>query len=136
MGCSDPTPREGGGRGGSEHLLHPCSLGAAAWYSYLLFMLTLALMMTSSYSKGPGTTPVWHAYYYWYATALKRNFDKTGNTTLLKEVLPAYKLQFLTFAAGTAPGEQLVVSIDQQGSQCLYNVPGADAGEQTPPRPP
>ena len=25
-----------------------------------------------------------HNYYYWWATSLKRNFDKTGNVTLLK----------------------------------------------------
>ena len=80
--------------------------------------------------EGPGTKPVWYHYYYWYATALKRNFDKTGNTTLLKNVLSPYKAQFLTFTTGAAPGgQQLVVPIDQQGSQCLYNVPGNDAQE-------
>lgn len=69
-------------------------------------------------------------YYYWYATALRRNYYKTGNTTLLEGVLDGYKAQLLQFTTGVAPGgQQLVLPIDQRGSRCLYNVPGNDAQE-------
>jgi hypothetical protein len=78
----------------------------------------------------PGTRKTYIKYYYWYAVALKRNFDKTGNKTLLEKVLPAYKTQFMQFTTGAAPGDQqMVLPIDQQGSECLYNVPGNDAQE-------
>jgi hypothetical protein len=40
-----------------------------------------------------------HNYYYWWASALKRSFDKTGNTTLLKSLIPEYKVQFLQYVA-------------------------------------
>ena len=78
----------------------------------------------------PGTRKPYIKYYYWYAVALKRNYDKTGNKTLLEKVLPAYKTQFMQFTTGAAPGDQqMVLPIDQQGSECLYNVPGNDAQE-------
>jgi hypothetical protein len=78
----------------------------------------------------PGARKTWIKYYYWYAYALKRNYDKTGNKTLLQKVLPGYKTQFLQFTTGAAPGNwQRLLTIDQQGSQCLYNVPGNDAQE-------
>eukprot|EP01047_Picozoa_sp_COSAG01_P016256 COSAG01_NODE_829_length_13273_cov_7.729695_1_plen_221_part_10 len=66
-----------------------------------------------------------------YATALKRNYDKTGNKTLLENVLQGYKTQFMQFTTAAAPGnQQKLVTIDHQaGLQCLYNVPGNDAQE-------
>ena len=80
----------------------------------------------------PGTKKTFIKYYYWYATALKRNFDKTGNRSLLEEVLPGYLVQFKQFASGAAPGDQqMMLTIDQRGTECLYNVPGNDAQEAT-----
>ena len=80
----------------------------------------------------PGYKKTYIKYYYWYAAALKRNFDKTGNKTLLEEVLPGYLVQYKNFASGAAPGEQQrMLMIDQQGTECLYNVPGNDAQEAT-----
>jgi hypothetical protein len=81
--------------------------------------------------RGGSDKPVYHAYYYWYANALKRNFDKTGNTTLLEAVLPAYKAQFQLYATAVLPVNKMMmmVAIDKSGSECLYNVPGNDAQE-------
>ena len=79
---------------------------------------------------GPGTKKLYIKYYYWYATALKRNYAKTGNKTLLEQVLPGYMAQFKQFTTGAMPGsQQWVQTIDQQGTACLFNVPGNDAQE-------
>ena len=54
MGCSDP-PSEGTLLASTDGVLraHQCSPGAAA--CYLLFMLTRAILMTSSHLKAPIT---------------------------------------------------------------------------------
>ena len=46
------------------------------------------------------TTEARHNYYYWFATALKRNFELSGDVGLLKEVVPLYKEQFAQYATG------------------------------------
>jgi hypothetical protein len=79
----------------------------------------------------PQAKAIYHGYYYWYANALKRNFDKTGNTTLLEAVLPGYKAQFELFKTAALPANHqgMMLNNDQHGVQCLYNVPGNDAQE-------
>ena len=69
-----------------------------------------------------------HNYYYWYATALKRNFDKTGNLTVLEESLPRYKEQFLLYAQGKLPTAN--ARFDPV-ADCLWNAPGNEGQEQT-----
>ena len=81
----------------------------------------------------PADKRLYHSYYYWYATALRRNFAKTGNTTALRGVLPRYRAQFEQFATGALPSSkaQVMVALDEHGSECLFNAPGNDAQEGT-----
>jgi len=63
-----------------------------------------------------------------FATALKRNFDKTGDLELLKAVIPNYKAQFLDYTVGKLPtgGSKWLPEAD-----CLWNSPGNEGQEQT-----
>ena len=40
-----------------------------------------------------------------FASALKRNFDKTGDLELLKAVIPNYKAQFIDYTLGKLPDQ-------------------------------
>eukprot|EP00729_Bicosta_minor_P001924 gene1924-58_t len=69
-----------------------------------------------------------HNYYYWWATSLKRNFDKTGNVTLLKALLPDYIPIFLQYAQGKLPTGGAAFDIE---NDCLFNTPGNEGQEQS-----
>ena len=66
-----------------------------------------------------------HNYYYWFATALRRNFFLTGNTDLLREVVPAYKAQFAQYATGALPSNHGNSEFSSE-HDCLWNAPGKD----------
>ena len=48
-------------------------------------------------------------YYYWYASALRRNYDKNGDKALLRQVVPAYVQKF-----------PRMVYIQQQGESPVF----------------
>lgn len=80
-----------------------------------------------SYSRWWVSPTARHNYYYWYATALKRNFDKTGDLDLLRNVVPLYKTQFLQYAAGVLPQNTAF----SEENDCLWNAPGNEGQEQS-----
>ena len=90
-------------------------------------MRSSALM--DSYTRWWAQTEARHNYYYWYASALKRNFDKSGDVSLIKAVVPTYKAQFLQYANGTLPGAG--GSRFDKSADCLWNAPGNEGQEQT-----
>lgn len=57
-----------------------------------------------SYTRWWVTTEAKHNYYYWYATALARNFALSGDVALLREVVPLYKVQFLLYTQANRRG--------------------------------
>eukprot|EP01046_Picozoa_sp_COSAG06_P008097 COSAG06_NODE_406_length_16115_cov_38.420142_4_plen_594_part_00 len=65
-------------------------------------------------------------YYYWYASALRRNYDKDGNTSILRQVVPAYVQQHLRYANGTLPDRGAAFNED---ADCLWNLPGNEGQE-------
>eukprot|EP01052_Picozoa_sp_SAG31_P024137 SAG31_NODE_2033_length_6618_cov_3.628624_7_plen_893_part_00 len=80
-----------------------------------------------SYTRWWVTAEARHNYFYWYATALLRNFQKNGNVGLLKKVVPAYKMQFAQYATGKLPrGAMFSTEHD-----CLWNSPGNEGQEQS-----
>lgn len=83
-----------------------------------------------SYSRWWVTPEARHNYYYWYATALRRNFLRTENTELLRDVVPSYKTQFLKYVTGELPGGHGTsdFSVEQD---CLWNHPGNEGQEQS-----
>jgi len=81
-----------------------------------------------SYTRWWVTTEARHNYYYWFATALRRNFEKSADVALLKEVVPAYKAQFLLYANGSLPSSNAAFSKE---SDCLWNEPGNEGQEAT-----
>eukprot|EP00911_Craspedida_sp_UC1_P002994 UC1_evm4s2186 len=72
-----------------------------------------------------------HNYYYWLATALRRNYDKYGAAyiPLLRDVVPRYADQFMQYAAGQLPGG--ANSAFDSAHDCLWNAPGNEGQEQT-----
>eukprot|EP01047_Picozoa_sp_COSAG01_P016949 COSAG01_NODE_884_length_12927_cov_8.148191_5_plen_324_part_00 len=81
-----------------------------------------------SYSRWWVSNEAKHNYYYWFATALLRNFERSGDVELLKEVVPRYKLQFAEYASGhlPAPGHGAAFSTEHD---CLWNSPGNEGQE-------
>ena len=73
-------------------------------------------------------TPTPRVFLAGYASALLRNFAKTGNTTIVKEVVPSYKGQFLSYANGTLPDHNAHFNPE---ADCLWNAPGNEGQEQT-----
>ena len=68
-----------------------------------------------------------HNYYYWWASAMRRNFAKTADVALLRATVPAYKSQFLQYAAGQLPSSNAAFSSEHD---CLWNRPGNEGQEQ------
>jgi hypothetical protein len=81
-----------------------------------------------SYSRWWVSNEAKHNYYYWFATALLGNFERSGDVELLKEVVPRYKLQFAEYASGhlPAPGHGAAFSTEHD---CLWNSPGNEGQE-------
>ena len=88
-----------------------------------------------SYTRWWVSTEAKHNYYYWFATALARNFRLSGDVALLQEVVPLYRQQFLLYARAQLPG----TSIGHTGGgagfsaehDCLWNGPGNEGQEQS-----
>jgi hypothetical protein len=83
-----------------------------------------------SYTRWWVTSEARHNYYYWFATALLQNFYHNGNVALLKEVVPAYKLQFAQYATGALPGNHGASDFSSE-HDCLWNEPGNEGQEQS-----
>lgn len=83
-----------------------------------------------SYTRWWVTNEARHNYYYWFATALRRNFLLTGDTALLKEVVPAYKAQFAQYATGALPSNHGASEFSSE-HDCLWNEPGNEGQEQS-----
>lgn len=67
-------------------------------------------------------------YYYWFATALFRHFERTGDLQLAKSVLPSYVQQFLRYGQGKLPTHG--ARFDAQ-NDCLWNAPGNEGQEHS-----
>ena len=83
-----------------------------------------------SYTRWWVTNEARHNYYYWFATALRRNFLLSGDTALLKEVVPAYKAQFAQYSTGALPSNHGASQFSSE-HDCLWNQPGNEGQEQS-----
>ena len=82
-----------------------------------------------SYTRWWVNTEARHNYFYWFASALKANYDRAGNATLplLRDVVPLYLQQFKLYANGSLPGG----SGFSEKYDCLWNFPGNEGQEQS-----
>jgi hypothetical protein len=83
-----------------------------------------------SYTRWWVTTGARHNYYYWFASALLKNYRRSGDVALLREVVPAYKTQFAQYASGALPSNHGNSQFSSE-HDCRWNAPGNEGQEQS-----